>query len=426
VSVAFALLLLMIVLPASAQAQTGVPDEPAVSLAANPSPPPAFRSANGFDGVAFASIDGDFHLQVGLLVHADARTTVGDSSGQDADTFVLRRVRPYLRAQIAHRFEFFVNPDFSNTSAVVIQDLYIDAAVNPAFHLRFGKQKTPFGLERLQSALNLLFLERAMPTSVVPNRDIGVQASGDFHGGVVSYVAGVMNGVVDGGSFEHHSGDGKDVSGRMVVRPFSQRPAHPLHGLALAMSGSAGGQTRTSLRSFRTSIVQRPYFSYARGVITDGRRVRYSPQVSYYHGRFGGFGEYVHSEAPLRYAAVREAIDHDAWQVASSWVLTGEAATDAILGIQPRTSFDPRRGHWGAVQAAARYHSLTVDEHAFTLGLAAPGSSRRAAAWTAGVNWYLSHNVRCTANFERTAFDHNARGAQPAEAVLAFRTQLLF
>lgn len=421
---ALAFLILLAATPALAQGPQGSPSPLAARATQEPSPVPAPGGRR--DAFVYESAGGDFRVQLGLLAHADDRVMWNDGGGQPVDTFLFRRVRPSLRGRVAHRFEFFLNPDFSTSSAVVVQDLYVDTAVAPAFHVRVGKQKTPFGLERLQSALNLLFLERAMPTAVAPNRDIGVQVLGDLRGGTFGYGAAVMNGVADGGSYESHATDGKDVSGRFVVRPFAKRADHSLHGLSLALSGSVGDQSQTSLRSFRTPTLQQRYFSYAGGVVNDGTRRRYSPQASYYHGRFGGFAEYVYSRAPLRRDAVRGDVGHEAWQAAGSWVLTGEAATDAIDGVRPRASFNPAARHWGAVQLAARYQALTVANDAFTLGFAAAGSSRKAAGWTAGVNWYLNGNVRWTSNVERIVFDAAGPNGRPAENLVALRVQLIF
>ena len=55
-----------------------------------------------------------------------------------------------------------------------------------------------------------------------------------------------------------------------------------------------------------------------------------------------------------------------------------------------------------------------------------PGSSRKAESWTAGLNWYLTQNVRYLFNAERTVFDDDADGPRPAEDALAFRMQLSF
>ena len=81
----------------------------------------------------------------------------------------LRRLRPYLRGRFSKRFEFYFNPDFAG-GTLVVQDAYVDTIFSPAFRIRAGKGKTPFGLERLHSASNLLFFNRALPTALVPNR----------------------------------------------------------------------------------------------------------------------------------------------------------------------------------------------------------------------------------------------------------------
>src|SRR5688572_24976744 len=52
--------------------------------------------AAGQDGFALQSATGDYRLQIGLLVHADGRFAVDDSDELIADTFAIRRARPYL------------------------------------------------------------------------------------------------------------------------------------------------------------------------------------------------------------------------------------------------------------------------------------------------------------------------------------------
>jgi phosphate-selective porin OprO and OprP len=410
--------------PALARGQSAAAQPP---VQTNPAPP---RIVAGQDGFAIESGNGDFRLQIGVLAHADGRFAVDDDNGQVIDTFAARRVRPYLRGRIARRFEFYLNPDFAG-STLVVQDAYVDTVFAPAFRLRAGKGKTPFGMERLHSAANLLFMERALPNALVPNRDVGLQVLGEIGGGVVGYLAGVMNGVPDGGSADLDTSDSKDVAGRFIIRPFNRRPAtSAIRGLNFAVSGSTGRATgAAALPTLRTQTLQQAFFSYASGAtgaIADGTRTRYSPQAWYFYKGFGGWAEYVHTETPVRRGIAAADIGHDAWQVAASYVLTGEAATDAGAGVRPRANFDFGNGNWGAFQVAARYHALEVDEQAFTLGLAAASASRTADAWTVGLNWYLTGNIRYTFNFERTVFDGDADGPRGAENALAVRTQLNF
>jgi phosphate-selective porin OprO/OprP len=384
----------------------------------------------GPDGFAVESGSGDFRLQFGLLVHADARFALEDGNGQYIDNFSVRRLRPYLRGRVARRFEFYLNPDFVG-GTLVVQDAYVDTVFAPAFRVRAGKGKTPFGLERLHPASNILFMERAFPTALAPNRDIGVQVLGDLSGGVVSYLAGVMNGVADGGSADVDTNDGKDLSGRVIFRPFTKRADAALRALGFGLSGSRGAASGVlALPVFRTQTLQQPYFSYAIAgsdpVVADGTRSRYSPQVWYFHKAFGGWAEYVKTTTPLRRGDVTDDIDHEAWQVAASWVLTGENATDAGGGVRPHRNFDFGNGGRGAFQIAARYHALKVDDRAFALGFAAAGASRTADAYTVGFRWYATGNLWYTLNFERTVFADDPGAPRRAENGLAFRTQLNF
>ena len=400
---------------------------PAPTPPAEPTPPaaPAPVTAGWRDGFVIQSDKGDFRLQIGALVHADGRFAAGDDAEAVTDTFVIRRLRPYIRGRFAQRFEFYVNPDFAG-GTLVVQDAYVDTVFSPAFRIRAGKAKTPFGLERLHSASNLLFFERALPTALVPNRDVGIQVLGDVSGGLVSYLAGVVNGVTDGSSGDVDASDSKDVAGRILIRPFTKNAESPLRGLSLGLAGTRGRQTgAAALPSYRTVSLQQPFFSYS-GAVADGVRTRFSPQLSYYYKSFGGLAEYVHSELPVRKAAVVGDIGHDSWQIAASWVITGEAATDAAAGVRPRANFDFGAGHLGAFQIAARYHALKIDGRAFDLNLAAAGASREAEAWTVGLNWYLTPNFRYVVNFERTVFDSDAEGARRPENAVVFRTQVNF
>ena len=380
----------------------------------------------GENGLTVQSQNGDFQLRFGALIQADGRFAVDDEDDRILDTFGIRRLRPTLRGRMGRWFEFYLNPDFAS-STLVVQDAYLDAVFSPAFRVRFGKGKTPFGLERLQSAPNTLFAERALPSALVPNRDIGVQVLGEAWGGVLTYQGALMNGVADGASADIDPTDGKDVIGRIVVRPFHRHPAaHPLRGLAVGMSGSIGRQSGIlALPAMRVQSQQPIFLAYV-GASADGTRTRYSPQGIFTYKWFSALAEYVHTEMPITSTTARADIAHRAWQVAGSVVLTGEAATDGSTGVRPRANFDVGQGHWGAVQLAARYHRLEVDEAARRLGFIASGSSLEADAWTIGVNWFATTNLRYLFDVERTVFDGNAAGSRPAENTLLFRSQIAF
>jgi phosphate-selective porin OprO/OprP len=385
---------------------------------------PAIAVTGASDGLVLQSPEGDEKLRIGLLLQADGQFSLSDSNRQVVNTFSIGRLRPYVRGRFSRSFEIYFAPDFAGGN-VVVQDAYIDTIFAPAFRLRVGKSKTPFGLELLHSDSNLLFFNRALPTALVPNRDVGIQALGDISGGLASYMVGVMNGVADGGRADLDTNDGKDVSARLTVRPF-HKTRTPFKGFGLALSGSRGRQSGTAaLPSFKTSSLQQIFFSY-NAATAEGVRTRSSPQFFYYYKAFGAFGEYVRTETPIRKASRMTGVAHEAWQVAASYVLTGEPATDAPDGVRPHANFDSRNGHLGAFQLAVRYHTLKINDRAFEFDLATAGSSHKAEAWTAGLNWILTPNVKYMLNLERTVFDGNAHGARKAENAFVFRTQLYF
>jgi phosphate-selective porin OprO/OprP len=406
------LALLLLLPPAAALAQT-----------APPAPPP--QTTAGFDnGFFIQSGNGDNRLVLGLLTQIDGRFSLDDPAPVTG-TFLVRKIRPILSGRIARYFEFKVMPDFGNGTAV-IQDAYFDTRFATALRLRVGKDKTPVGYELLMGDSYLYFPERALASSLVPSRDVGVQLIGDVAGGKLSYSGGVFNGVADAASStsDVDSNSAKDLAGRVTVQPFrsARQPARAFTGLGFHLGGSTGTEA-SALPSYRTSAGQN-YFSYAAGAAANGTRTRVTPAVFYYYRSFGGFAEYMRSTQEVSRSGITRDISNDAWEVSGSYVLTGEAASER--GIRPRNAFDPANHHWGALQLLARYSALQVDAAAFSGNLAAAGASHKAQQWTAAVNWYPASFIKWYGTFERTVFDGDASGPRRAEDVILFRAQLAF
>ena len=378
----------------------------------------------GFDdGFFIQSQNGDHRLVFGGVVQEDGRFSV-DEPLPITNTFTLRKLRPILTGRVARYFDVRLMPDFGN-GATTLLDAWLDVRFSRALRLRLGKDKTPVGHELLQGDAFLLFPERALASSLVPNRDVGIEAHGDLGGGRVTYSGGLFNGVPDGVSAggQGDSNNDKDAAGFIAVRPF-RTPAGMgvLDGFGIHVGGSIGRESGP-LPAFRTSAGQ-TYFSYVPATAASGRRRRMTPAVFYYHKAFGGFAEYVRSAQEVVRGGVEQAVANHAWAVTASYVLTGEATSDR--GVRPRAPFDPRARHWGALQIAARFSELTVDDDVFVSGFAAPGASSGARQWTVGVNWYPVQWVKWYATFERTTFNESPVAARPAEDVILFRFQLAF
>jgi phosphate-selective porin OprO/OprP len=367
------------------------------------------------------SDDGDNRLQPGAVVNFDGRFFTGPSEARAVDTFQVRRLRAQAEGHVARHFPFLLNVDFAG-GVVNLRDAWFETRFSDGLHVRVGKFRAPFSYDRLTRVAHLMFVERGLTTTVAPDRETGVQVLGDLASGRLSYAGALTNGVIDGGTADLDANGAKDLTGRVMVRPWATRATHRLQGLGLALAVNTGIQPGP-LPSFQLPGRQ-VYFTYAEAT-GEGRRTRWSPQGFYYHGPFGGYAEYVHSEGAVRRGTVRGDVAHQAWQAAASWVVTGEPAVPE-RNVRPRYNFDPATHHYGALQVAARYQVLAVGADAVELGFASPISSRRADVLTIGLNWYLNPFVKWNLNVEHTAFERTASSSRPDENAILLRGHLGF
>jgi phosphate-selective porin OprO/OprP len=376
----------------------------------------------GREGFALKSADGAFQLKLRGYLHADSRWFLDEGDVNLDDTFLLRRARPIFEGTLFEIFDYRIMPDFGGGTAS-IQDGYLNARFLPEIKVQAGKFKTPFGLERLQSATDIRFVERGLPNNLVPNRDIGAMLHGDLLAGRLAYAAGIFNGVADGGSSDLDLHDGKDLAARLFAHPFKGSGEEWLESLGIGVAGTFGNQENT-LPTYR-STGQASIFTYRATVLADGDHSRLSPQAYYYQGPFGLLLEYVHSAQEVELGATEDVIRNQAWQAAASWLLTGEAAS--YRSPTPKKPFNLKSGDWGAFEVVARVSWLGIDGDAFPVFANPATAVRRALAWGGGINWYLNTNVKAVLNFERTTYDGgSASGNRDAENAILTRIQFAF
>jgi phosphate-selective porin OprO/OprP len=392
----------------------------------------------GANGFSFRSADTNFLLKIRGYVQADGRFFFENKGNGIHDTFLLRRVRPIIEGTVYEKYDYRLMLDFANgiTSSTnnnaFVQDAYVNARFLPELQLQVGKFKEPVGLERLQSGANLTFVERAYPTQLVPNRDVGIQLHGTLWNAVDYAVAG-FNGVADGGSGDYDTDDsGKDFAARIFAHPFSEGSNQALKGLGFGVAGTWGEQ-EGPLRSF-VSPGQQKFFGYrsdaGTNIVAGGGHWRLVPQAYYYYGPFGILGEYAISSQEIKREAGKTAnratVENTAWQVAASYILTGEE--NSFKPLVPRRPFNFRGEGWGAWEIAARVSQLELDSAVFPLYADPSRSAERAISYGIGLNWYLNKNVKVNLNYEHTDFDGGAKSVVTAsgEDVLFSRVQFAF
>lgn len=409
---------------ARAQAQA-----PADSIAAPAPKSPSIGA--GKDGFTLKSADSAYRIKFSGYIQADSRDYLGAPKPAGAvSTTLLRRARPIVEATVNDRYTARLMLDFGG-GTTVLQDGYIDAVLKPgALTLRTGKFKGPVGLERLLSATSLSFIERGLPTSLVPNREVGTQLSGDVSGGVASWAVGVFDGVVDGGSTDGDVDNGKDTEARLWLQPHKKKILSPLNGLGIGVAATTGVHVGTeaapNLPTYKTTG-QQTFFRYITSttaggtVVASGRERRITAQGSYTYGRVGLLGEWVRASHVVSKGGVGAELVHRSWQGAATILLTKDQAS--FTGVRPSSYFDPSNGHWGAVELAARVSRLEVDPDAFPTYASPSSSAQRATAIGGGINWYLTPTYKVEVNVERTRF---VGGNRPDEKALLTRFQIRY
>lgn len=360
---------------------------------------------------------GDNEFKFNALVQLDGRIFLDDEATQN-DTFTFRRIRPTFSGSVGKLVAYRLTPEFAPANASIV-DAYIDLKFHPAATVRAGKVKGPVGLERLQSGSAITFIERGLPTELVPNRDLGIQLQGEVLNSTLNYTIGYFNGTSDGRDGNVTDTDNrKEVAGRVFAEPFRNAGGFFEKlgvGIAASSGTQTGNNTTNALPGGLRSASQRNFFQYNEaGVTADGDHTRISPQAYFYNGSFGLLAEYVESSQELARAGNQQDIKNTAWQLVTSYVLTGEEIGFRGLSkvAQP---FEVGGPGWGAFEVAARYGELEVDDAAFEGGAAArfanpDAQSEKASAWGLGVNWYLNTNVKLALNYNNTRFDGGAAG----------------
>jgi phosphate-selective porin OprO/OprP len=352
----------------------------------------------------------DLEIKIGGDLQFDIRYSLNDASSLIND-FYLRRARLNLEGKFQKIFGFRIKPNFAG-SKLNIQDAYLDIKPVESLGIRAGKFKSPVGLELLQSATNLMFVELSLTNNLVPNRDLGVLLSGSFLGGTINYQAGLFNGVIDGSNSEGDDSNDKSFVARLFLQPFKQSELKILNGFGLGIGSSFETKTGTlidpQLPSYK-SAGRQTFFKFRSTsgdaeatVIAVGKYNRISPQAYFYAGRFGLLTEYVLVNQNVKLGSNSAELTNSAYQVAVSFLLTDDKAS--YKGVTPQFSFSPADGTWGAFELAFRYNALQVDEDAFPVYADDSKYPSETKGWAIGLNWYLNAFYKIVLNYESTQF----------------------
>lgn len=394
------------------------------------------KSANveiGKKGLSVTSQDKKYSVALHGYFQLNDRIFLDDEASSGRDEFLARRLRPYLDVQMGD-VSFRFMPDFAGGTARIF-DAYMDYKFSDAAVLRAGKFKPFLTLEQLQSDADNSFIERGHPSSLAPSRDLGIGLNGELFESMLEYQLALTNGNPDFSSADNDEDDMKDVVARVFARPFKNADTVAIRGIGFGVGGSYGDREGNSskpiLPDYR-SPGQQAFFKYRSGALpadttyADGEQWRFFPQAAWFWGNKSIIGEYGISSQEVTRGGSHATLEHHAWQVLVSYVLTGEEAAFKG-GIKPAQDFSLKNGGLGAWELIARVGETEIDDDAFPVYADPTKSASDAMTFGAGINWYLTQNFELSLDYDFTSFDGGATGGdRDDEQALFSRAQFRF
>ncbi len=349
-------------------------------------------------GPVFTTSDGSFSVRlIGRIMtdwgyinaDDDVEDKLGDDFGSGAE---IRRARMGLSGKLYSDIKFKSEFEFTGGS-VSLKDLYFQLNKLPYIgSLQIGHFKEPFSLEMLTSSNSMTFMERALPSALTPERNIGFMTANKAFNGRLNWSAGFFK-ESDNSGWGFDDSNNYHITARITGTPWNDETGeHLLHlGISYSHKFMDNG---TGVR-----FIARPESHLAKTRFLDTQNIPadsvdlVGSELAFIYGPFSLQGEYIHSWVD---STQDGSLDFNGFYVYASYFLTGEhriydPSRGIFKGISPEHNFNPANGEWGALEIAFRYSYLDLDDSVIHGG--------KLSNFTAGLNWYLNPNMRFMLNY---------------------------
>lgn len=356
---------------------------------------------------------GDFSWQPMGRIHLDAGA-ISDDERDHSNGAEFRRARLGMQGTVAKDFGYKAEVDFAN-EGVAIKEMYMNYTGIEDTEFRIGHFKPGYTLEDMTSSNDITFIERA---AVV-----------DSFGTSENLGAGIIrtgqNWMAQLGFFNDDAGVSSSddemwsVAGRLAGTPIKNDNGLVHLGASVAYREPDQATERFDLDATAENRIQS--VDSVSSVINDGESLTVmGVEAAAVSGPFSIQGEYL--AADIENDGGQDPFYQGAYgQIA--WTLTGESRSysnnkGAFGGIKPARPLDPSKGDWGAVELAARFSHLDLNDNGLNGG--------EMNNTTFAANWYLNDYMRLMANVILVDTDGNATTPDDDPTVMLIRSQVKF
>lgn len=314
------------------------------------------------------------NIEFGGRIQGDA-TYFNNDVFKYQDGSEVRRARLFVRGDLTADWDYKFQYDFAPDEPES-KDIYLRYSGFENTRITLGNFKVFGGLEELTSSNNMTFTERGLPNALVKGRRVGI--------GYQNWSERYSVALAAYGHEANNLARGRGFSGRFAYRP-NLGEGQLLHfGLIVAQDDDDDNTTR--LRS-RPETHQDSHRLIDTGTLINvDQRNTLGFEVAYVNGRFSAQAEATSQDVERNLAPDFSA---DGSYIYASYFLTEDSrpysTSDAAFGTV-RPSSD--KGAW---EIAARFSTLDLNDGAAKGG--------KADSMTLGVNYYMTSDLRFTANY---------------------------
>ncbi len=333
-------------------------------------------------GLQASTYDGRFELKLGGVFSNDV-AIYNEKLNPLGNGTEIRSARIEFEGTLFSDWGYEYSVDFAG-GEVEIKDAFVRYKGHGNLDLKFGQYKPPFSLEQQGSRKYLIFLERALPNALVPDRKIGVGAS--YYGSLWTASAGIF-GEGYNEDANNEGDEGWTTSGRFTFAPANsdKRVVH-IGASAAYQVPSDDYQIRIRTRP-ESHITDTTYLNTGRIRDVDSV-VTYGIESAIVCGPFSLQGEYIQASVNLKDSS--DSSDFHGGYAFASWMITGESRNyrfkkGAFGRVKPDRTY-------GAFEVALRYSALNLNSFPAIAG-------GRESNITLALNWYLNRNIRVMTNY---------------------------
>ena len=329
----------------------------------------------------------------------------------------IRRSRFAIKAQLDKNWYGELDTDWTSGTPE-IKDAILEYTGIPNLSIKMGNFKENFSIQRNTTSRYLQFMERPMVTSLAPSRHLGVAATWSCP---LVWVSGGVFGpelksseemtAMEDGNKDYGLNEGLSYTGKVAIRPINNQTSSLHIGAAVSYREpkltSTDGYNATRYSSRNSTSINRKKFLDTDAIKGLDHELAYTVELAGHWKQLRYEGAYIARTAyldPEKTVIPKEDLGPqtaDGWYVQAGWLLFGgQQNYDAKGGKYTR--INPGRS-WGDVEICARYEVADFNCSKYYAG----GSAQ---AFTLGLNFYPTKNVKFVINYQYNINDKYANG----------------